>query len=478
MRLNEDFRISRPKQGLNACDLDKAAAEQIQNEIDGSIAVKDITMLDESTYAGDSVNFHRKLLDQCISQWRGDIASSIQQRLHILKHKMQTNSTKNINIYPYMCTLTPEQFADILLDELKSIAQCCDMYSPSAVQIYGQLGQKVMHKYQMKWHKQCGITKKIDDSHKTYRDILCSGRCPDNPRQLWQRIIHHSRSTGPCLLQRDIVWPWPVLCDVGRTLFKILLENVKIDLNLLNHKTTQVNYAPVLYTLFRNREGISREEIRPGPVFGQLVLAAKIDTIKFRTCEVPMLCPPVPWTSVDSGGYLYTHTNLLRLPPKFSYQNELFRATPLKQVNPIFDATNQLGSIPWRVNTRILDLAIEVFNFGGDKRLDVPLTPDSLVTDKHLKYRGISRTQFDCTRNIKDEKYQQHQNELLSLYMDTKYKLSLANHFRDRPIWQPTNLDFRGRSYPGKESQNAIKYFNLNVVLAIIIRGFKQYRRI
>lgn len=449
--MTKDFPISRPKQGFTASKLDRATAEQVKNEIDGFIDIKDITMLEDDRYEDASMNFHRKILDECTNQWRIDIASSIQRRLSVLQHKMKTNSTKNLNVYPYMCTLTPEEFTEILLDELKALGQISEHYSPTVVQIYGQLGQKVMHKYRIKWRTQCGITKKIDDLHKTYREILCSGHCPDNPRQLWQRIVHHVGNTGPSPFQGDIVWPWPVRCDIGRTLFKILLENVKIDLNLLNSRTSQVNYVPVVYTLFRNRDGISREEIRANSIFAQLMHGAKIDTMKFRTCEVPMLCPPIPWTSTDSGGYLYTHTNLLRLPQKFTHQNERLRAAPLKQIYPIFDSTNQLGTIAWCVNTRVLDLAIKVFNFGGDKRLHVPLTPDSMVTDDHLKYRGISRKQFDdAKKNVTSEKYRQSQNELFSLYMDTKYKLSLANHFRDRPFWQPTNLDFRGRSYPSK----------------------------
>ncbi|KAB7495738.1 DNA-directed RNA polymerase, mitochondrial, partial [Armadillidium nasatum] len=38
--------------------------------------------------------------------------------------------------------------------------------------------------------------------------------------------------------------------------------------------------------------------------------------------------------------------------------------------------------------------------------------------------------------------------ELNSLWCDTLYKLSLANHYRDCVIWLPQNMDFRGRTYP------------------------------
>lgn len=410
--------------------------------------VKNVTMLDSSKCVTEKMQFHRDLLDKLTDQWRIDIANAIRKRLGILQHKMKIKSTKSMNVYPYMRLLTPEQYTEILLDELKSLAQGCELYSPTVVQIYGDLGLKVMHRYQIKLREQNGINQKIRHLYKTYREILCSGKCPDNPRQLWQRIIHHARTTGPCIFQRDIEWPWPVRCDVGRTLFKILLENIKIDANLLDQKTGQVNYAPVVYSLFRKRDSISREEIRPHPVFSQLMHEAKLDTMKFKTNEVPMVCPPMPWTSADSGGYLQSHTILLRLPPQFSHQNELINEIPSEQLYPPLDSINQLGSIPWRVDNRILDLAIKVFNYGGDEKLDVPLTPDHMVTDEHLRYRGISRGKFEQMRNVKDNKYQQRQNELLSMYTDTLYKLSLANHFRDRAFWLPTNLDFRGRTYP------------------------------
>lgn len=415
-------------------------------------------MLDSSKYLNEKVKHHRELLEKLTNQWRIDIANSIRKKLGILQHKMKINSTQTVNIYPYMRLLTPEQYTEILLDELKSLAQGCELYSPTVVQIYGNLGLKVMHRYHIKMREQKGANKKVHQLYKTYREILCSGNCPDNPRQLWQRIVHHARETGPCIFHRDIVWSWPVRCDVGRTLFKILLENVKIDVNLLDSTRNQTNYAPVVYSLFRNRDLMSREEIRPHPVFTQLMRESKQDTMRFKTNEVPMLCPPLPWTSAESGGYLQSHTAFLRLPPQFSYQNELVNEAPKEQLYPPLDAVNQLGSIPWKVNTRILDLAIKIFNLGGDDKLDVPLTPDDMLTDDHLKYRRMTRAQLEKTRNINDDKYLQRQNELLSMYTDTLYKLSLANHFRDRPFWLPTNLDFRGRTYPGVTFLNCFSY--------------------
>jgi DNA-directed RNA polymerase len=43
--------------------------------------------------------------------------------------------------------------------------------------------------------------------------------------------------------------------------------------------------------------------------------------------------------------------------------------------------------------------------------------------------------------------HRKKQSEMYSLWCDSHYRLSLANHFRDRPFWLPLNLDFRGRAY-------------------------------
>lgn len=423
--------------------MEEFSNDQLDIERNARITVKNIAITDENP----TMIKNRAILENLLNQLKVDIENAIEAKLNILQHKMKTNSVKHMNIYPYLKLLTPEKYAEILLDELKSLGQGSETYTPTVVQLYSALGSRVLQQYRFNLREQNGINQKVKELYKTYREILCSGSCSDNPRQLWQRIIHHSRGIGPCIKQRDITWQWPVECDVGRTLFKILLENIKIDANLLNSKATQVD--PVLYSLFRTRESISREEVRPHPVFAKLYRDAKVDTLNFNANEVPMTCVPIPWLSPDIGGYLISHSDLIRLPFEFSHQIKLINQAPAKQLYPPLDALNQLGSIPWRINTRILDLAIKVFNSGGDEKFHVPLTPDNMLTEKQLKYRGWSiGTIGDKIKNARNDEYQQRQNELFSLYSDALYKLSLANYFRDRPFWLPHNMDFRGRVYP------------------------------
>ncbi len=91
-----------------------------------------------------------------------------------------------------------------------------------------------------------------------------------------------------------------------------------------------------------------------------------------------MFSPSLPWHTATTGGYLSRSVKLVRLPPRFFDQNERIRLTPYQQLYPSLDALNVLGSVPWAINGRILDLAINIFNAGGNKKLDVAVSPETL----------------------------------------------------------------------------------------------------
>lgn len=100
--------------------------------------------------------------------------------------------------------------------------------------------------------------------------------------------------------------------------------------------------------------------------------------MSFDASLLPMLSPPLPWHSYRHGGYLATDVSLVRLPPYASQQRFRLENNPAQQLYPALDALNALGSIPWRINSAILDLVIQIFNSNGDKELDVPQPPSAL----------------------------------------------------------------------------------------------------
>jgi DNA-directed RNA polymerase len=69
---------------------------------------------------------------------------------------------------------------------------------------------------------------------------------------------------------------------------------------------------PAFYTLFRAQGRLLREEVKPHPILARLFRGAAQEDLLFEMAAVPMLCPPLPWTSVATGGYLLVKEPLIR----------------------------------------------------------------------------------------------------------------------------------------------------------------------
>ena len=54
------------------------------------------------------------------------------------------------------------------------------------------------------------------------------------------------------------------------------------------------------------------------------------------------------------------------------YDKLLEQKTKNHDLLPVFDSLNFLGACAWKTNKRILDIAIRLFNSGGDEELAIP----------------------------------------------------------------------------------------------------------
>ena len=115
-----------------------------------------------------------------------------------------------------------------------------------------------------------------------------------------------------------------------------------------------------------------------------------------------------------------------------------------RELRPLFDSLNQLGSVPWKINGPLLDFVIEVFtnqDRHGDilSRLSVPRHQDMLVLpkippalQKKLEERSMDKSDMEEYNRFLAEKvaFNQFKSETYSNWCDTLYRLSIANHFR------------------------------------------------
>lgn len=142
-----------------------------------------------------------------------------------------------------------------------------------------------------------------------------------------------------------------------------------------------------------------------------------------------MVCPPVPWITVETGGYLVNPCEMVRLPAQAVLQKQRLREAEPNSLYPSFDSLNQLAAVPWKVNTRILDVILEVFNSGGSSKLDVPESTASLKPPPNLSSSMDKTERYQIFKQ--KLQYRRKKAEMYSLWCDCLYRLSLADHVRN-----------------------------------------------
>ncbi|KAF5291408.1 hypothetical protein FQR65_LT01718 [Abscondita terminalis] len=432
--------------------LNRNLAERVKEQIDvekrGYITIKSV---ETKQKVNNETLVYRKAFEELIGSWEKAASDGLHRDL------MSLTARRNIlTLEPYLRLLPAKDLVQIIVDEAKKIAEGSETYSPTCIQLYKELGMKVYTRYQILQKQKSGVLDKIIRIQSKFCDYYVEMRKQldasptynnqKNTRQLWQWIEYEHKSEGTTTLIDHQPWVPTVLQSIGKFLYHIIMHDLKIDVNIMRTNSKNKNLLPSFYTIFRTQGVYVKEEVKPHPVLSKLYRASVPETLIFPANEVPMLCPPVPWSSVSTGGYLLAPCELVRLPLQaFSQKQRLQDANP-SQIYPALDSLNQLASVPWKVNTRVLDVILEVFKSGGSNRLDVPELPANITPPQPIS-PNMDKTQ----RNLLFRQKLQHRRkkaEMYSLWCDCLYRLSLANHFRDEIFWLPHNMDFRGRVYP------------------------------
>lgn len=443
LNFKEDKSFKSPAEDLlNKSELQKLVKEQLKIEISNYVNVKTI---EKRTEPNETILYYRGRLEMAQKEWRKAVLETYYRNVKALRAHHHFRSFRHVNIFPYLKVLDPQDYVEIIMQEIRKLAEGSETYSPTTNQLYRELGSQVKSRYEIKYKITTGILDKVEKLYEDYCDWYLDPHDYTNTREKWQHLVYEN-SDGCDVTMEGKSWPYAVLVAVGRFLYNIIMKDIKIDVNIAKMNSKTPHLLPAFYTLFRTQGRILKEEVKPHPMLARLFRGAAQENLVFEVTTLPMLCPPLPWTYITSGGYLVAKTDLIRLPHQATQQWQILKKTPVQQLYPVFDSLNQLATIPWTVNEPILDVIIEVFNSGGSQRLDVPEPPSACPAPRTVTPEMSKAERYRVYRERMS--LRRRKAEMYSLWCDALYRLSLANHFRKQIFWLPHNMDFRGRVYP------------------------------
>ncbi|KAM7388437.1 hypothetical protein PAMP_024611 [Pampus punctatissimus] len=423
----------------------------------------------------------RKLLTEQRAQWQKILLQALRERKMILA---KTNSRDYLlNLYPYFCLLDDREYVDIMIQSVVNMPP-----SGESLKILARdLGNRVYTKYAVRQKHQNQTVEKMGNIYNAYTELLAKDTQVYDvlPREEWCRL-ETEQFSGPTLQGGESCWPYIVTLELGTCMVDIMVKNLKINSDILNPAYDR-KLIPILYHMytFRSTRQVSSSGehpnnctaqrdslthtsnaevlyfsvrllylllkvvgfIKPHPILTQMQQEAMETKLTFDSYVMPMLCPPVPWTSVKFGAYLLTPTKLMRTVDG-AIQHEVV-LDKCQNLHPVLDSLNQLGNCAWRINKPLLDIIISIFNDRGSEKLDIPPPLSEAPKIPHFNPHDPTYTASEkahMKREVINAK--KKCSEMHSLRMDALYKLSIANHIRDEIFWFPHNMDFRGRTYP------------------------------
>ena len=178
----------------------------------------------------------------------------------------------------------------------------------------------------------------------------------------------------------------------------------------------------------------------PNPSVLEAIRTADMKCEVLEPWLMPMVSNPMPWTTPFSGGY-YGHELTLVKTKNADYLEQL----QWYEMPVVYRAINALQDTSYRVNKRVLDVAIELWNGQGNiaglpSREDeqLPPKPEDIADNKQAlrEWKWNAREIYDINARRK------------SKTVATSLTIWLARKFVEhKRIWFPFTLDWRGRAY-------------------------------
>ena len=413
--------------------------EQLQMEKEGTVSIPNVLSAQQPS---SSLRMkHREKLKELHDQWFDSALSSFTIMKERERQNMRDRRYRRLSVYPFLCVLRDGDYINIIINHLRHMPRSGEITVNTAM----ALGSKVFSRYALKHYLNSEAEHRLNNLYCDYLKLYTKPSCEGSVlREHWEEAEH--RLGG--MLQEGHIAPWQNLCIlmVGKKLLEIMVSTFTVTI-AGDGKVPSAYFKgiPAVFNSYKPWGNKTYGMTVPHPVYHNMVKSAKEDFV-FETGLLPMVVPPLPWLHQNQGGFLCVPTEFVRRKDFADICEQDNSEEYNSRLCTIADALNVQGSVAWKVNQRVLDVQLKIFREKGNEKLKIAPPPPEVPSHLH-KIRNYPSEE---RRNIFLEYFRAKklQNEMNSLHADALYKFSIANYYRDKVIWLPHNLDFRGRSYP------------------------------
>ncbi|KAJ1899084.1 DNA-directed RNA polymerase, partial [Coemansia sp. IMI 209127] len=242
-------------------------------------------------------------------------------------------------------------------------------------------------------------------------------------------------------------WDPIIKTRIGTILISMLLEAARVSEQYADPDTGAISerMVPAFSHEYIFSKGRRYGVITSHPVLREMFSKDSIVSI-MTPRHLPMLVPPRPWLTYNSGGYLTKDEPCMRFKDNQDQLRLLLQASNEDRLCTLLSGLDALGQTRWAINHGVFAAVTKVWNSGialaeiPASHIDIPEPEKPADFDTNKK----ARLEYHFRKNEwKNKRVNQH-----SMRCDCNYKVEIAKAFLNHPMYFPHNIDFRGRAYP------------------------------
>ncbi|GEQ67052.1 hypothetical protein JCM33374_g715 [Metschnikowia sp. JCM 33374] len=262
--------------------------------------------------------------------------------------------------------------------------------------------------------------------------------------QQWRRLISAKNTKASNAMDQD--WDYPVYAKLGSVLTSFLLHVAKVSVTGIDPASGEKveGIQPAFHHTHQFVHGQKLGVIKlHKKLVGQLASSTSMNAVQPQL--LPMLIPPIDWTSHNSGGYRFTPSSLVRIKDSVETTAYVKAASESGNLDEVYKGLNVLGKTPWSVNGKVLEVISHYWNTGKEF-LDIPPIVEDPEVPPPLPFNAEP-----LEKVLHAKKIRHILNQAASFRSErcsTNYKLEIARAYVGEKMYFPHNVDFRGRAYP------------------------------